>query len=154
MGVFSAERAWGHYDLKASWVAIFLLLILWWLSLIPLMFEKGADTTKEEGVTTTSPVDDDHTDRFQRVARHFRDGLLFLLASITITVIAAGPVGTTNALAWVFTSFWIIIGGLMLLFKWRRLLTLLSFLDLVLLIALVSDAFAHPSVRSRVIAPP
>lgn len=142
---------WGTFDMKSSWVAVFLLLILWWLSLIPSMLSESAgegegDGKVEDGATV-QPSEHGYSNRSRKVARHFRDGLLFLLTSVGIAWIASAPEGATNALAWIFTAFWIILGIMLMFIKWRRLLNALAFLDLVLLIALISNAFAHPGVR-------
>lgn len=143
---------WNPLDVKASWVAVFLLLILWWLSYIPFMFISDKSSKTEDGAVI-QPIEDgtERESRFRRIARHFRDGTLFLLAAISIDTIAAGPPGATNALAWVYTSLWIILGVLMYFFKWRRVISLLAFLDLILLIALISNSFGHAEVRSSVL---
>ena len=159
------SATWDPYDLKGSWVAVFLLFLFWWLAHIPPLFHKsehaeaaGGKGVDEEASPPTSPlppVDGEYTNypqhhsRSKRVAKHFRDGLLFLLTAIAITFAASGPPGATNTLSWIFAALWILLGILMYFFKWRRLLKFLSLLDLVLLIALISNAFAHPATRSQ-----
>lgn len=142
--------AWRAYDAKASWVAVFLLLILWWLSHVPRMFTRRTKLEEGESPTTVSghSEEDEMQRKFKMVYGHFRDGTMYLLAAVAIDTIAAGPYGATNALAWIFTGFWIILGGMLYFFKWQRVYNLLAFLDLVLVIALISNAFAHPRVRS------
>lgn len=148
--MFSALEDWNPYDIKASWVAVFLLLILWWLSLVPLVFFHSSSGKVEEGLTTTQPTDE-REERWRRIACHFRDGLLFLLTATTLTVIAAGPPGATNTLAWIFTAFWILIGFAMIFVKWRRVMNALAFTNIILIIAIISNSFAHSAVRSQVI---
>lgn len=148
---------WDPYDLKGSWVAVFLLLIFWWLSLLLHLFHSTSSSSSspekmaEAGAPLPAPEEEGRR-RSQRISKHFRDGLLFLLTSISIAFVAAAPVGATNALAWIFTAFWFILGVAMFFVKLRRIMTLLAFLDLVLLIALISNAFAHAAVRSNIFA--
>lgn len=150
---FTANADWAAYDLKGSWVAVFLLLVLWWLSLLLHLFH-GSSSNPEKMAEAGGPVpspEEEGQRRSKRVSKHFRDGLLFLLASIAIAFVAAAPQGATNALAWIFTAFWVLLGIAMLFVKMRRVMTILAFLDLILLIALISNAFAHAAPRSSIL---
>lgn len=143
--------AWNDYDIKASWVAVFLLLLFWWLSYVPLMFASGSKKS-EDSYGTPVEVEDEQKRRFQRIAHHFRDGLTFLLAATVIDFAAAGPPDASNALAWVFTAIWTILAVLMVFVKWYRLVNLLAFLDLILIVAIVSNAFANASGRTTTVS--
>ena len=136
---------WNAYDVKASWVAVFLLFLFWWLThfLCTLTPKRRAKT--EEGVITvgSSHDEDDRTSRLLKVARHFRDGLLFLLTAVTLDTVANGPYAAANALTWIFTGIWLIIGALKYFTKWDRLIPMVEFFDLILLVALISNAFAY-----------
>lgn len=156
--------AWDAYDLKASWVAVFILFLLWWLSMVPgILFGDGSGhspkTGDEEGdggggsgsgTMEVTGIEGKHR-RWKRVARHFREGTLWLLASIALAFAAAAPPGATNALAWVFTGLWIILGILMFFIKTPRVMNLLAFLFLILLVALISNAFAHSGGRTSLV---
>lgn len=138
------RNSWNPYDVKASWVAVFLLLLLWWLTYIPLaLFPRRKERT-EDGILISGDADEDtRNGRLRRLHRHFRDGLLFLLTSTALDTVANGPYGATNALTWIFTSIWLILALLKYFTKWDRLITILSFLDLVLVVGIISNAFAH-----------
>ncbi|PJF19545.1 hypothetical protein PSACC_00636 [Paramicrosporidium saccamoebae] len=146
----AASGDWSPYDVKASWVAVFVMFIFWWLSYLPLLFTSN-DRKPEDGVIMT-PIEDGREGRFRRISKHFRDGTLILVAATSISAIAAGPYGATNALTWIFLAFWIILAVLMMFFKWRRLFNLLIFLDLILPVALISNAFAHGLARSSLLS--
>ena len=150
---------WSSYDIKASWVAVFILFLLWWLSMLPGIFfgDHDAGTTgdkvDEEGGGAGGGMD--HTEggnrRWKRMARHYREGVLWLLTSVALAFAAAAPPGATNALAWIFTGLWIIMGILMFFVKTPRVMNLLAFLTLILLVALISNAFAHSGGRTSAV---
>jgi len=137
---------------KASWVAVFILFLLWWLARIPKLFASKEDVTEEAAVDTPGKDIEGHEayaysgkeERTRSVERHFRDGLIFLITAVAIQSLANGPRGASNALAWIFTGFWILIGIARYFLRKRRVLELLSLLDVILLVALISNAFAHP----------
>lgn len=145
------SEAWDPYAVKASWVAVFILFLLWWLAhAFRAFFHKSTSVHVEEGIVTTekSAVVDNESKahRVRRLARHFRDGLLFLLTAVALNTVARGPFGATNSFAWIFTGIWIILAALQYFAPRReRLLAILKFMDIILLVALISDAFAHPA---------
>ena len=100
----------GHFapgDLKASWVAIFILFILWWLTVIPKFFQsyfsKEPSSAGKEGDGSASAADDtappSKLSRAHKAYNRARDGVLWLLTAVTISFAGQGNEAATNALA-------------------------------------------------------
>lgn len=75
-------------DQKASFVAIFILFLLWWLSYIPKMFSKRFKTDEDGGEVRLS--------RLQRTNELARDGTLLLLVSTLTSFAGYSSVGATS----------------------------------------------------------
>lgn len=76
-------------DQKASFVAIFVLFLLWWLSYIPKLFAQRYKTD-ENGEIRTS--------RLVRTNELARDGTLLLTIAVLISFAGYSSVGATSAL--------------------------------------------------------
>ena len=79
--------------MKASWVAIFVLFLLWWLSYLPKLFTSRFKTD-EDGEIRLS--------RIQRTNELARDGTILLTIAVLISFAGRSSVGATDALrqAW------------------------------------------------------
>lgn len=75
-------------DQKASFVALFVLFLLWWLSYIPKLFASRYKTTDEDGEIRTS--------RLVRTNELARDGTLLLTIPILIAFAGFSSVGATT----------------------------------------------------------
>ena len=76
-------------DQKASFIAIFVLFLLWWLSYLPRLFS-GRYKTDENGEIRLS--------RLQRTNELARDGTLLLTVAILISFAGYSSVGATTTL--------------------------------------------------------
>lgn len=133
-------------DYKASWVAIFILLLFLWLSYIPVMLRgKRSEIDNESPAVVQSRIisKDIINCDLRLTIEHFQVGLIFLLTAVIITFTLAAPPATSNTLAWIFTAFWIAIGVLVYFDRWLRLTALLQFIDIIIIIAMISNAFAR-----------
>lgn len=135
---------WIEYT--ASWVAIFVLLIIWWLSYVPRIFTSRSTKPIESQAVAQSGMqrESSTTMALDRTVEHYREGLLFLLTAVVISFTLGAPPYASNALAWVFTAIWILLGIYVYFGKSGKIVALLQFADLVLIIALISNAFARP----------
>lgn len=82
-------------DLKASWIAIFILFLIWWLTMLP-RFYYSYLKTREDAEDTGQAA---KVSRAHKAYNRARDGVLLLLTAIAISFAGAGDVGATNALA-------------------------------------------------------
>lgn len=102
----------GHFapgDLKASWIAIFILFLFWWLAMLPRFyysFLKPSDVDMEDSGQQAK------VSRAHKAYNRARDGVLLLLTAIAISFAGAGDVGATNALAYTFSSAYILLMAL------------------------------------------
>lgn len=76
-------------DMKASWVAIFVLFLLWWLTYLPKMFSQRFKTDDDGDVRLS---------RLQRTNELARDGTLLLTIAVLISFAGYSSEGATNAL--------------------------------------------------------
>jgi hypothetical protein len=93
----------GHYapgDMKASWVAIFILLIIWWLAMLPRFYYsylKVRDDAEDSGQAAK-------VSRAHKAYNRARDGVVLLLTAVVISFAGAANVAATNALAYAHSS--------------------------------------------------
>jgi len=89
-------------DLKASWVALFILFLIWWLAMLPRFyysFLKPTDIEAEDAGQMAK------VSRAHKAYNRARDGVLLLLTAIAISFAGAGDVGATNALAYTICDY-------------------------------------------------
>lgn len=120
-------------DLHASWVAVWILFLLWWLTMLPRFYysylkprEDAEDTGQAAKIS-----------RAHKAYNRARDGVLLLLTAVTISFAGAGNEAATNALAYIFMAFWIVIVIMSYFIDSKKLFTILEFLSTILLVALV-----------------
>jgi len=82
-------------DLKASWIAIFILFLIWWLAMLP-RFYYSFLKVREDAEDTGQAA---KVSRAHKAYNRARDGVLLLLTATAISFAGAGDVGATNALA-------------------------------------------------------
>ena len=125
-------------DLKASWVAIFVLFLLWWLAMLPRFYYsylKVRDDAEDSGEAAK-------VSRAHKAYSRARDGVLLLLTAVLISFAGAGDVGATNALAYLFMASWIIVVVLSYFVDSKKLFTVLEFLATTFLVALIIMVWA------------
>lgn len=148
---------WNNYE--AMWVAVFILLLLWWIAFAFAALRKSdsssddgmlfshrdtaADTSATPGGHSTDSDASTRNRRHNRISAHFREGLILLLTSAAITFALGAPHSAANALAWVFTGTWIFLGACLLFDKWPRIFHVMQFLAITLVVAIISNAFAN-----------
>ncbi len=84
-------------DLKASWVAIFILFLIWWLAMLPRFYYSFLKVREEDAEDSGMAA---KVSRAHKAYNRARDGVLLLLTAIMISFAGAGDVGATNALAY------------------------------------------------------
>jgi hypothetical protein len=127
-------------DQKASFVAIFVLFLLWWLSYLPRLFSSRYKTD-ENGEVRIS--------RLQRTNDLARDGTLLLTIAVLIAFAGYSNVAATNTLSWIFLSIWVLILGLSY-FRAKepsKLINVMEFTGTTVLVALIITAFSTAEGR-------
>jgi ABC-type multidrug transport system fused ATPase/permease subunit len=143
----------GHFapgDQKAAWVAIFILFLLWWFAMIPRFFYSFLKKRDDAGGEDTEQAA--KVSRAHKAYNRARDGVLLLLVAVTISFAGAANTAATNALAYIemvvmhglivlfryiFMALWITVVGLSYFFDSKKLFTVLEFLGMALLVALI-----------------
>lgn len=145
-------------DLKASWVTVFILFLIWWLAMLPRFyysFLKPTDIEAEDAGQLAK------ISRAHKAYNRARDGVLLLLTSIVIAFAGAADVAATNALAYllvrfyfrqlsfryIFMSFWIVIVIMSYFYDSKKLFTVLEFTATLFLVALIITAWATAAGR-------
>lgn len=126
---------WAPHDLHAAMVALFILIILWWLTLFP-KFKHSS--------LTTSGGDED---RPKRTRSHHafsmaRDAVTLLTASLLIAYAGAANRAAVNTLSFLYMALYIITVALAYWSRSRILLTSLQALAFSLMFALIITALA------------
>lgn len=125
-------------DFKASWVAIFVLLIIWTLTLIP-RFYYSMIKNKEDDLVKMS--------RAYNAYDTARDGVLLLTLSTVISFAGRAAEGATNALHWVFFGIWLILIALCYFTESKIILNSLRLLGFLLIWANLIQTWATASGR-------
>src|SRR5437899_3343533 len=113
-------------DQNASWVAIFILVIAWTLTTIPRMYYGSLKQWDDDKVKLS---------RAYQAYPIARDGVLLLMAAVTIAFVGRASKGVSTALSYVFMSVWMVLVSLSYVTDSKVVLNGLKLLGFILILA-------------------
>lgn len=131
---------WLPGDMHAAFVALFILLLAWFFTLLPKLTRSSL---------TSHGADEE---RPKRTKSHHafsiaRDAVLLLTASLLVSYAGKANQAATNALAYIYMAIYLVTIGLAYWTRSRVLLTSMQLVGYALMLALVIMAFATASGR-------
>lgn len=133
----------GHFapgDQKGSWVAVFILLIVWWMTMVPKLWT--GFLKRQNG-----DPDDVKVTRAHRAYAIARDGFLLLLASTALAFAGKSNVATTSTLNYLFLAVFLITILLAYVTDSRKALTSLQLIGFLLIFVNMIVAWSTASGR-------
>ena len=131
---------WAPGDMHAAYVAVFILLIAWFLTMIPKFRRSAMSRTSGDD----EPARRSSSHHAYAIAR---DAVLWLVTAVTISFAGKANQAATNALAYIFMAIMLVTIGLAYFVRSKIVLTSMQMLAWSLALALVIMAFASANGR-------